>query len=146
MNMSSPPPTPHPQHTQNQSEQTQHQFIHMHHAVTNCKAYRSYHSRRMSKSGSVCIMVNRSIQPDNSHMVVLLDSKHFSQYFYNLADLHLLRGIPRFFSMWSCKTAACFLFSSTPNFPMDIRAAVPHGSVLPPHTAGRSGITVATQY
>jgi len=48
--------------------------------------------------------------------------------------------------MWSCKTAACFLFSSTPNFPMDIRVAAPHGSVLPPHAAGRSGITVATQY
>jgi len=91
-------------------------------------------------------MVHKSIQPDNSNMAVLLDLKHFSQYFYNLTDLHLLRGIPRFFSKWSCKTAACFLFSSTPNFPMDNRVAVPHGSVLPPHAAGRSGITVAKQY
>jgi len=88
-------------------------------------------------------MVNKSIQPDNSDMAVLLDSKPFSKYFYNLTVPHLLRGISRFFSKWSCKTAECFLFSSTPNFPMDNRVTVPHGSVLPPHATGRSGITVA---
>jgi hypothetical protein len=65
---------------------------------------------------------------------------------YNFTALHLCLGIPRFFSKCSCKTAACFLFSSTPNFPMEVRVAFPHGSILPPHAAGRSGITVVTQY
>jgi hypothetical protein len=46
--------------------------------------------------------------------------------------------------------SACFsdkhFFGIKRYFPMDIRVAVPHGSVLPYHTAGRSGITVAKQY